>query len=101
LLGSFTEVFEKLHSNVFMSQSDHFSKNPDRRGRKLFPDSLSSNSYRSGKVIDEKNALLWFALARDGFGGWAIVNLRLGIEAASEDEARAKFLKVAQAVLRF
>jgi hypothetical protein len=48
-----------------------------------------------------KNALLWFVLAKDGFAGWAVVNLRLGIVADSEEDAVGKFMNVAQAVLKY
>jgi hypothetical protein len=53
------------------------------------------------KYSKTKNALLWFVVARDGFSGWAIVNLRLGLEVATEADARAKFGKVAHAVLKY
>jgi hypothetical protein len=53
------------------------------------------------KYSRTKNTLLWFVVARDGFSGWAIVNIRVGIDAASEEEARATFVKVAQGALKY
>jgi hypothetical protein len=53
------------------------------------------------KYSRTKNTPLWFVVARDGFSGWAIANIRVGIDAASEDEARATFVKVAQAALKY
>jgi hypothetical protein len=37
------------------------------------------------KFTQSKNALAWVALARDPFGGWTIVNLRIGLAKPEAD----------------
>jgi hypothetical protein len=47
-----------------------------------------------------KNTLLWCALARDGFGGWAFVNVRVALYAEILQEAGARFKKIVEDVLK-
>lgn len=48
-----------------------------------------------------KNSLIWFALYRDAFGGWGILNIRKSYSSIDEDNLRLIFVDTMKEILKF
>ena len=48
-----------------------------------------------------KNSLIWFALYRDAFGGWGIMNIRKSYNATDENNLRLIFVDAMNQILKF
>jgi hypothetical protein len=51
------------------------------------------------KKTARKNGLLWFALSRDGFGGWALTYARISLNTPTDDTAVSVFATIMQRVV--